>query len=275
MKINYATGEVERVNVATLTMSFSRYNVRRIVLDTKYETVVAFLADAFEEIGEVPKEIVIDNIKCLVDKPRRSNGEQAILNGKFIEFLKDYDLKCFACMPRRPETKGKTETQNKKPSRLQNYNGEYRDLIDIHDKLKEITDKENNCISQATNLPRNFLLQKEKGKLSPLPSKRVREKYYLTLNEVVVTRDSLISYKSNKYSVPKRLIGLKASLVVFNKELHIYYNNKIVAKHKISKNKLNILEEHDLNYTKKTNKSIEDNNVQILYEMRNITYDND
>ncbi len=275
VSINYTTGEKVRVNVATLTMSFSRYNVRRIVLDTKYETIVAFLADAFEEVGGVPKEIVIDNIKCLVDKPRKANGEQAILNGKFIEFLKDYDLKCFACMPRRPETKGKTETQNKKPSRLQNYNGEYRDLLDIHDKLKEITDTENTGISQATNLPRNFLLQKEKGKLSPLPSKRVREKYYLTLNEVFVTRDSLISYKSNKYSVPKRLIALKVSLIVINNELHIYYNNKIVAKHQISKNKFNILEEHDLNYSRKTYKNIEEDNVQILYEMRNITYDND
>ena len=35
VKIIYETGEVMRVNVATLTLGFSRYNVREIVLDTK------------------------------------------------------------------------------------------------------------------------------------------------------------------------------------------------------------------------------------------------
>jgi transposase len=79
IKIIYKTGEARRVNVATLTLGFSRLNIREIVVDTKYETITNFLANAFETIGGVPKELVIDNIKCLVDKPR-SKDKDAILN---------------------------------------------------------------------------------------------------------------------------------------------------------------------------------------------------
>jgi transposase len=274
VKIIYKTGEVERVNVATLTLGFSRFNVREIVIDTKYETIESFLAGAFETIGGVPEELVIDNIKCLVDRPRTKDTE-AILNVKFEEFLRDYNIKCKPCMPYRPETKGKTETQNKKPSQLENYNGIYNDLLDVHEKLKIINDEDNKSISQATNMPRIVLLNKEKGDFSPLPPRRIREKYHLSLNPVAVTKDSLVSYKSNKYSVPKRLIGFKVNLIVKNSQLHIYYNNKIVTVHQISKNKLNIKECHDLHYPKRENKDYKETNSKeiIIEEMRNIIYD--
>ena len=88
IKIILETGEVQRVNVATLTLGFSRYNIREIVLDTKYETIISFLAGAFEKLGGAPKELVIDNIKCLVDKPRTIDND-AVLNVKFEEFLKN------------------------------------------------------------------------------------------------------------------------------------------------------------------------------------------
>lgn len=274
MKIIYKTGEIHRVNVATLTLGFSRFNVREIVVDTKYETISSFLAGAFESIGGVQKELVIDNIKCLVDKPRTKDTE-AILNTKFEEFLKDYDIECKPCMPYRPKTKGKTETQNKKPSQLENCNGVYNDLLDVHEKLKIINDEDNKSISQATNMPRIVLLNKEKDDLSPLPAKRIREKYHLSLNLVNVTKDYLISYKSNKYSVPKRLIGFKVNLIVKNNQLHIYYNNKIVTVHQISKNKLNIKKCHNLHYIKNESKDHKDTNFKeiMIEEMRNIIYD--
>ena len=93
------------------------------------------------------------------------------------------------CMPYRPETKGKTETQNKIIDQLKNYNGHYSGLPDIHDKLEKINSEDNERPSQATRLPRNFLLEKEKGDLLPLPSKEIRSKYHLKLNEVYVTKN--------------------------------------------------------------------------------------
>ena len=272
IQIEYSTGELIRVNVATLTMGFSRYNFRKIVLDTKYETVVCFLSECFEKMGGTPHELVIDNIKCLVDSPRKANGADAILNNKFIEFLKDYNITCKPCMPYRPETKGKTETQNKKPSQLKNYNGTYRDLTHVHEVLTVLNKEDNEAISQATKLPRVFLLEKEKDVLHSLPSQSIRAKYHLSGKRVAVSNESLISYKSTKYSVPKNMIGTIVDLIIRDQKLHIYYNNKIITVHTISDKLLNIHDCHQLWYKKK-NETVKINNDVIINEMRNINYD--
>lgn len=218
----------------------------------------------------MPKELVIDNLKQFVETPRR-NGKPAILTAKFDEFCKDYGITAKPCIPARAQTKGKTETQNKIVDQLKNYNGKYIDIYDMHEKLEIINTEDNQDISQATKFPRNFLLAKEKDDLMPLPRKEVRQKYHLTLNEVSVSNESLVSYKSNKYSVPKNFIGLKVGLAVQRDKLLIYYNNKVITIHQISENLLNIKKEHKLKYDNK--KEIELDEEVILNEMRNINYD--
>jgi len=266
------TGEVITVYIPTLTLSWSRYNVRRLTLDIKAETLIAFLAEAFEEIGGVVDELVIDNLKQFVEKARYDN-EEAILTSIFSEFLKDYNIKAKPCLPGRPQTKGKTETQNKVVDQLKNYSGKYEDITEIHEMLEIINNEDNEKISQATKFPRVFLLEKEKGDLKPLPRKEVRQKYHLTLNEVFVSNESLICHQSNKYSVPKKFIGLKVGKTIKRDELHIYYNGKVIAIHKITNNLLNIKKEHQLTYDKKEQKSNDLPNELILKEMRNIDYD--
>jgi len=272
VKLINKTGEQITTYIPTLTLSWSRYNCRSLTLDTKVETLLTFLAESFEKIGGVPKELVIDNLKQFVEKPRYKE-EEAILTNKFAEFCKDYGIKVKTCIPYRPQTKGKIETQNKIVEQLKNYNGKYNDLIDMHEKLEIINKEDNENISQATKFPRIFLLQKEKGDLLPLPNKGIRQKYHLSLNEVYVTNESLVSYKSNKYSVPKKFIGLKVGLVVKRNELHIYYNNKIIVVHEITNNLLNIKKEHNLRYERNNINNIKLSNEIILEEMRNINYD--
>ncbi len=266
-------GNKTTIHVATLTLGFSRFNVRKIVPDTSYETVVSFLASAFEEIGGVPKELVIDNIKCLVDQPRR-NGNEAKLNVKFMQFAKDYNLEIFPCIPGRPQTKGKTETQNKVPAQLKNYGGTYQDVHDAHRILEIINNEDNESISQGTNLPPVFLFKYEKAKLQPLPNQEIRANYYLKLKEVVVSNESLISYKSNKYSVTKQFIGKKVGRIIKNNRLQVYYNSKIITNHQITNKKLNIKENHNLFYEKQLRPDKNTPTI-ILEEMEAIAYDND
>lgn len=272
VKLQHETGEITTVYIPTLTLSWSRYNSRMLTLNTKAETLITFLAKSFEEIGGVPRELVIDNLKQFVDIPRYRDQE-AILTAIFTEFCKDYGIIVKPCMPRRPQTKGKTETQNKIVDQLKNYNGTYQGLMDMHDKLEIINQEDNLDISQATKFPRAFLLEKEKGDLLPLPSLEIRQKCHLGLNKVHVSNESLISYKSNKYSVPKELIGLKVGLAVQRDELHIYYNNKIIVIHKITNHLLNIKKEHNLTYDRKHRQGDTKSNNVLLNEMRYIRYD--
>ena len=120
-----------------------------------------------------------------------------------------------------------------------------------------------------------LLFEKEKGDLLPLPRTEVREKYHLTLNEVIVSKESLISYKSNKYSVPKKYIGYKVGLAIVRDKLHIYYNKKIITMHQITNKILNIKDEHNLKYEIKKNKeqSINYKKTIIQKELEKIIYD--
>lgn len=267
-------GEKQLIYVATLTMGFSRYNIRKIVPDTSYESVSTFLAQVFDELGGVPKELVIDNIKCLVDKPR-SKGKDAIINNKFIEFSKDYGFEIKACMPHRAQTKGKVETQHKIVEQLKNYNGTYNDLHEVSKILEIITQEDNDKVSQATNYPAVFLKKEDTENLKTLPNKKIREKYYLIDNSVKVSTDSFVSYKSNKYSVPREYIGKKLNRIIKNNNLYIYDTTKLVTIHQISSKKINKKEEHDLNYAKISNKIKEnEEKIMIIDELRGVMYDN-
>jgi hypothetical protein len=177
-------------------------------------------------------------------------------------------------MPYRPQTKGKTETQNKIVDQLKNYNGQYGGILDMHEKLDVINTEDNERISQATRLPRIFLYKKEKDDLQPLPTKEIRSKYHLSLDEVNVSNESLIQYKYNKYSLPKDFINKRVGLAVQNNELLIYYKGKIIEKHQITTNKLNIKEEHNLRYESTKKEEPEEKSI-ILNELENIKYDND
>ena len=120
-------------------------------------------------------------------------------------------------------------------------------------------------------IPLNYLITH----LLPLPSKEIRSRYHLKLNEVYVTNESLFQYKYNKYSLPQEYIGKRVGLAVQNKELLIYYNGKIIEKHPITNNKFNIKEEHKLYYKKTDKQAIKESNQIILKELENIIYDND
>ncbi|OFK58270.1 hypothetical protein HMPREF2811_00980, partial [Globicatella sp. HMSC072A10] len=184
-------GQTITVYIPTLTLSWSRYNVRRLILNPTTDNLLSFLAEAFEEIGGAPRELVIDNLKAFVEKPRTSTGDKAILNSRFSEFCKNYGIEPLPCMPYRPQTKGRTETQNQWVEQLYNYNGTYEGILAIHHRLKQLNEQDNKAASQATRLPRCFLLEKEKGDLVPLPSLAVRRPYHLQLKKVHVTNDSL------------------------------------------------------------------------------------
>lgn len=275
IKLINKKGETIVGYIPTLTFGWSRYNIRKLIIDTKVENLLSFLAESFEKIGGVPKEIVIDNLKQFVEKPRH-NGEPAILTAKFDQFCKDYGITVKPCIPHRPQTKGKTETQNKIVDQMKNYNGKYIDLYHMHDILETINEEDNKSISQATKFPRIFLFEKEKGDLLPLPTTEIRRKYHLTLNEVTVSKESLITYKSNKYSVPKNYIGCKVGLVVIRDQLHIYYNKKIITIHQITNKLLNIKDEHDLKYKNSVKNSDESNQKEktiIQRELEDIIYD--
>ena len=79
----------------------------------------------------------------------------------------------------------------------------------------------------------------EKEYLLPLPNNKIFSSYLSNRQTRKVAKDSMISYKSNKYSVPVKYIGFDLNVIEKDNSLYIYDNTNLIRCHQISNNPLN------------------------------------
>jgi len=231
------------INVGSLILSASRMKVWMVYLSMKQECVFDFLSRAFDTLGGVPAEILIDNAKTMMDDSRTKYTHGKI-NNKFQQFSDDYGFEIKACLRARPKTKAKVENPMRVIDEIMNYNGQLNNINELYEKIKTINDEVNSRICQATGLPPILVYQKEKEHLLPLPREKVCSYYKIVTKKVKVGTDGLFSCKQNKYSVPPDLIGKQVDIQIIENNLYVYYNKNFITVHTISKNKTNYHEEH-------------------------------
>ena len=117
------------------------------------------MISAFKYIKGVPKEIIFDNMKTVVDRSK-TQYKDAVINDKFYEFSKDMGFEVWACRPYRPETKGKVESLARTMERLRVYDYEFDSIEELNDIVNTFRDDLNEEISKATGKSPNELLKK-------------------------------------------------------------------------------------------------------------------
>ena len=128
-------------------------------------------------------------------------------------------------------------------SRLAPYNYEFETLEDLEKIVKEVMEEINNDKSYATNEKPLVLLEKEKEYLLPLPNQELINNYFTKPISRIVTKESMVTYMNNKYSLNPKYIGKKVNLEVKNDTLTILYENEIIANHKIGTRRFNYRKE--------------------------------
>ena len=118
------------------------------------------------------------------------------------------------------------------------------------------------------------VLHLEKDFLLDLPREQIRNRYSIITTSVKVNRQSMISYKSNQYSVPPKYINKKLKLHVYDNQLNLYYNINLVTIHEIKNPKLNYHDNHYLQISSLTFKNpkyemneIAKNNLKMIEEI--------
>lgn len=159
-------------------------------------------------------------------------------------FADDFHFRIRLAKPRHPFTKGKVEVINKFLDWLLPYEGEFETENELIAILEKINKKVNTQVCQATGVPPVLLFQKEKEYLQPLPNQKVIEFYLSNNRQTTVQKDSMITYKTNKYSVPSAYIGKSVRCRETEEKLYVYYNTELVTVHNLSKQKLNYHKEH-------------------------------
>ena len=237
MKLVNKYGEILTFNIFLFTLPFSEKKYCRLTLDKKQDTVINSLIYTFQYIGGVPKEIWFDNMLTIVDASKM--GKRDRINDKINQFSKDVGFKPIPCKPRRPQSKGTVEAFAKLCDRLLAYNNEFVTIEDLEQIVNTFNENINNETSQSHNRIVNEVFEYEKEYLLPLPNNKIFSAYLSNRQTRKVAKDSMISYKGNKYSVPVKYIGFDLNVIEKDNSLYIYDNTNFVRCHQILNNPLN------------------------------------
>lgn len=242
--IKYITkdGEVIYVNILVLTLSFSRLKVYQVSLSKSQIILLSFLTEAFEIIGGVPKTLLVDNMKTIMDDAR-TKYQKGKMNIRFDQFAKDFGFEVKPCIAGRPQTKAKVESPMKIIDEIHAYQGKFS-YEELNQYTQKLCNRVNNEYHQGTGKIPILLFQKEKDLLPSLPRKQIRDAYKINHTLVKINSSNMFSYKSNQYSVPSGFIGKHVSLQIYDNHIHVYYNTKLIVRHKITARKLNYKKEH-------------------------------
>ena len=242
IKFKLKNGDDIEINIFTYILAHSRYRVNILSLSKRREIILDFLDKSFEITGGIPKEILFDNMKTVMDEPRSYNKKGKV-NDVFLQFAKDYGFKVNICMSRRPETKGKVEATMKVLEQIKAYSGDldYDGLLKL---VEKINNEENMRFhSSYQKIPVKHL-EKEKAFLAPLPNENIRKQYIIPIHKLKVDKSSLITFKSIKYSVDHTYIDKIVNVQLIGELIYIYCNTKLITMHPISKKNINYHEQH-------------------------------
>lgn len=266
-------GELFEVNIFLMVLGYSRTKFVKLTSDKTQKTLFKCMNEAFKYFGGVPKEIIFDNMATVVDRANSRIGNVK-LNTKFVQYSKDIGFNPITCRIYRPQTKGKVESLAKLVDRLQVYNNEFETYEELEKIVKMFMKEINNEISQGTNMKPIERLVKETKYLLPLPNQEVLNAYTTSPKEYKVSKESMITYKGQKYSVPTYLIGKSVSVKETDEYIHIYYITNLITKHKKSKKFLNYHKEHIVDILKSDAlKGYKDNEIEEFVDNHLSDYD--
>lgn len=249
MRLINRNGEVFEINIFLMLLGFSRTKYIELTLNRSQDTLMMAMINGFRYFNGIPKEIIFDNMKTVVDQSK-TNYQDAVINETFYQFSKDMGFEVWSCRAYRPQTKGKVEALAKLMNRLEPYNNEFDTLEELEEIVRDVMSDINNDISYATNEKPLVLLEKEKEYLSPLPNQELINNYFTKPITRIVTKESMVTYMNNKYSLDTKYIGKSVILEVSDNILRIIYDKKIIATHKLSKQKFNYKKEHMISILK-------------------------
>ena len=235
------------INIFLMTLGYSRMKFVKLTFDRTQTTLFKCLTSAFEFFGGVTDEILFDNMKTVVDQAK-SNFSNVVINEKFAQFAKDSGFTVRACRAFRPETKGKVEILAKIMNRLKAYNGEFSNQYDLVKIVDDMNISLNNEIVQGINQKPIDRFKKEKNTLTPV-NIEILKPYFIRQKEYKVSKESMITYKGKKYSVPTAYIGKYVTVTEGDSTIYIYYSTNFICSY-------NILIDCFLNYKEEHYKEI-------------------
>ena len=218
-----------KVHLFVMTLGYSRRMFSEGTWDEKLPSLLRCHEDAFDFFGGLPHELVYDNARAVV-LSRDFEGRHVQWNPTFWDFATYYGFRPWAHRPYRAQSKGKVESgvkyvkrflRGKRFASLEHLNESLLTWIvtvadqrihgTTHRKPAEMFEKERDLLICHTGKPRYNLQQRA-----------IRH----------VSRDCMVSFETNRYSVPFRFVGEKVEVQAWQDRVLIFHQGMLIVSHR-------------------------------------------
>jgi transposase len=225
------SGRMREAYVFVLVLGYSRHMVVRIVFDQKSETWLGLHAEAFDELGSVPRVLVPDNLKAAVVRAAFGVSDDVVLNRAYRELARHYGFKIDPTPPYSPEKKGKVESGVKYVQRnFMKPRMEQKDVTALRPELarwvREIAGMRTH--GSTRKRPLEVFEQIERPCMLELPERRWEPVLW---RSPALRSDCRAIVDNARYSAPWKLIGKRLLARVTATSVELYFEDTRVATH--------------------------------------------
>jgi transposase len=228
-------GQIIRVHIFVMVLCYSRAIYVEFTMDEKLPTLIACHEHAFAWFGGIPEEILYDNPKTIVLDRTTANAR---INPKFEDFCRYYGYTPRLCRPYRARTKGKVESGVKYVKRSFLAGEEFPSLASANEQvltwIREVADQRIHGTTHEQPAAR-FRLES----LRPFTG---RPPYILQVWKMrKVPADCLVSYATNRYSVPWKYVYQTVELQEQGGQISIYHQGALITTHRKAEGKYQVV----------------------------------
>ena len=228
-------GRRRRLSLLVVVLGHSRVIWARFVVSERRPVLLELLERAFRELGGVPKELLVDNMKQAIDLVRTADRD-AKVNETFRRFADHWGFDVVPCPPYWPRAKGKVERaiQYLKRSFLEGC--AFADLGDLNAQLVTwLAETANVRIHGTTKVRPVDRLAADQEAMRPLAATPFQSAIRA---ERRVDHDGFLSYCGVRYSVNPSVLGRRRGepvevLVGTDERLRVYHRGLLVGEHPI------------------------------------------
>lgn len=221
-------GKRIRIHLFVMTLGYSRRMFAKATWNEQLSTFVDCHKEAFDHFGGIPHQIVYDNSRSVVVS-RDFQGRHIRWNPTFWDFSTYYGFRPWAHRPYRAQTKGKVESGVKYVKRF--FRGKAFESFDQLDLslVRWIATVADTRIHGTTHRRPIDLFTEEQDLLI---SHKGKAPYQIQQRAVRwVARDCMVTFETNRYSVPRRFVGKQVEVQTYNDRVLIYYQDQLIVSH--------------------------------------------
>ncbi len=211
-----------------LVLAHSRWLHVEFTLGQSQEWWLSCHQRAFEALGGVPREVLVDNCKTAV--LAHSPGAAPVFNAQYLDFARHHGFQIKACAPAHPQSKGIVENAVRYVKQSFLHGRELNTYAELAPAVRLWLDTVANVRVHAETRQRPLdALALERPQLLPLhpqPYPCVR-----TLG-VRASRRCRVTVETNRYSVPPQHAGALLTLQLASDSLRLYADTVLVAAHR-------------------------------------------